>query len=178
VISKLYRDLAEHGGRDGRPLSVSTVSHIHRTLRKALADAVQVEQVLAVNPAARLKRPRISSVEPVWIWTVEQLDSFLTAARSHRLFAFYQDTRPNGDLDGYGRPRETGLIQRLPERGAGRARTRTAFVAAGMRTRARTNGTGRTSSARPRLNPERVPMAGRAKSRPAHRLPRPSARQP
>jgi integrase len=90
VISKLYRDLAEHGGRDGRPLSVSTVSHIHRTLRKALADAVDVEQVLAVNPAARSKRPRISSVEPVQIWTVGQLGSFLTAARSHRLFAFYR----------------------------------------------------------------------------------------
>src|ERR1039457_2589143 len=90
VISKLYRDLAEHGGRDGRPLSVSTVSHTHRTLRKALADAVDVEQVLAVNPAARSKRPRISSVEPVQIWTVEQLGCFLTAARSHRLFAFYR----------------------------------------------------------------------------------------
>ena len=55
VISKLYRDLAEHGGRDGRPLSATTVSHIHRTLRKALTDAVDVEQVLAANPAARSK---------------------------------------------------------------------------------------------------------------------------
>ena len=58
VISKLYRDLAEHGGRDGRALSATTVSHIHRTLRKALADAVDVEQLLAANPAARSKRPR------------------------------------------------------------------------------------------------------------------------
>src|SRR5262249_37665343 len=63
VISKLYRDLAEHGGRDGRPLSATTVSHIHRTLRKALADAVDVEQLLAVNPAARSKRPRSSGSE-------------------------------------------------------------------------------------------------------------------
>jgi integrase len=31
VISKLYRDLAEHGGRDGRPLPALTVAHIHRT---------------------------------------------------------------------------------------------------------------------------------------------------
>ncbi|MFI5041698.1 MAG: N-terminal phage integrase SAM-like domain-containing protein, partial [Acidimicrobiales bacterium] len=43
VISKLYRELAEHGGRDGGPLSAWTVSHIHRTLRKALEDAVHVE---------------------------------------------------------------------------------------------------------------------------------------
>jgi integrase len=37
VISRLYRDLADHGGRNGRALSATTVSHIHRTLRKALS---------------------------------------------------------------------------------------------------------------------------------------------
>src|SRR5215831_3103540 len=41
MISKLYRDLAEHGGRDGQVLSATTISNIHRTLRKALADAVR-----------------------------------------------------------------------------------------------------------------------------------------
>ncbi len=90
VISKLYRDLSEQGSRDGGPLSVSTISHIHRTLRKALADAVDVEQVLAVNPAARSKRPKSTSTEPAQIWTVKQLGAFLDAARSHRLFAFYR----------------------------------------------------------------------------------------
>jgi integrase len=90
VISRLYRDLAERGGRDGRPLSAITVSHIHRTLRKALADAVDVEQLLAANPAARSKRPKSSAVEPIQVWTPEQLGSFLAAARSHRLFAFYR----------------------------------------------------------------------------------------
>jgi integrase len=90
VISKLYRDLAEYGGHDGRPLSATTVSHIHRTLRKALADAVDVEQLLAVNPAARSKRPRSSAGEPVQVWTVQQLGAFLDAARSHRLFAFFR----------------------------------------------------------------------------------------
>jgi integrase len=90
VISKLYRDLAEHGGRDGGPLSSWTISHIHRTLRKALADAVQVEQLLAVNPAERSKRPRHDAAEPVRVWTTDQLDSFLSAARSHRLYAFYR----------------------------------------------------------------------------------------
>jgi integrase len=90
VISKLYRELAERGGRDGRPLSATTVSHIHRTLRKALADAVDVEQLLAVNPAARSKRPRSSHAEPVQVWTVQQLESFLDTARSHRLLAFFR----------------------------------------------------------------------------------------
>src|SRR6266851_2719111 len=72
VISKLYRDLSEHGGRDGRPLSAITVSHIHRTLRKALADAVDVEQLLAANPAERSKRPQSRGIEPARVWTVEQ----------------------------------------------------------------------------------------------------------
>ena len=90
VISKFYRDLADHGGQKGQPLSAWTVSHVHRTLRKALADAVNVEQLLPDTPAARSKRPKTGTAEPAQIWTIGQLDSFLTVARSHRLFAFYR----------------------------------------------------------------------------------------
>lgn len=90
VISKLYRDLAEHGGRDGRPLSAWTISHVHRTLRKALADAVNIEQLLAVNPAERSKQPRNRRTEPTRVWTAGQLHAFLTTACSHRLYAFYR----------------------------------------------------------------------------------------
>lgn len=89
TVSKFYRDLAEGGGRDGRPLSASTVSHVHRTLRKALDDAVQVEGLLASNPAARAKRPRARRPEPGKVWTAAQLRAFLEHARSHRLFAFF-----------------------------------------------------------------------------------------
>jgi integrase len=90
VLSRFYRDLAENGGRDGRPLSAWTVSHVHRTLRKALADAVQVDQLLAVNPAERSKLPRIQGAEPGRVWTNAQLKTFLSAAQSHRLFAFFR----------------------------------------------------------------------------------------
>lgn len=90
VLSRFYRDLAENGGRDGRPLSAWTVSHVHRTLRKALADAVQVDQLLAVNPAERSKLPRSQGAEPERVWTNEQLGIFLSAAQSHRLYAFYR----------------------------------------------------------------------------------------
>ena len=90
TISRLYQSLAEHGGRDGRPLSAWTVSHVHRTLRKALADAVQVDQLLASNPAARSKRPRDRGVEPTRVWTADQLNAFLHSARTHRLYAFYR----------------------------------------------------------------------------------------
>ena len=90
MISKLYRDLADHGGHEGRPLSAWTVSHVHRTLRKALADAVHVDQLLAANPADRTKRPRNRDVEPGRVWSADQLDAFLMAAQPHRLFAFYR----------------------------------------------------------------------------------------
>lgn len=71
-------------------MSATTIAHIHRTLRKALADAVDIEQLLAANPAARSKRPRSAAAEPIQVWTAHQLGSFLTAAQDHRLFAFYR----------------------------------------------------------------------------------------
>lgn len=51
---------------------------------------VDVEQLLAANPAARSKRPRRIASEPVQVWTADQFGAFLAAARSHRLFAFYR----------------------------------------------------------------------------------------
>ncbi len=96
VLSKLYRELAASGGKpnkrhpDGRPLSASTVAHVHRTLRKALTDAVQVEQLLATNPAERAKLPRAPRGEPGTIWTPAQLAIFLEQAAGHRLFAFFR----------------------------------------------------------------------------------------
>jgi integrase len=88
--SKLYRELATHGGKDGRPLSASTVAHVHRTLRKALTDAVRVEQVLATNPAERAKLPRARRGEPGTVWTAAQLAAFLGQASTHRLSAFFR----------------------------------------------------------------------------------------
>jgi len=90
MLSKLYRDLAERGGRDGGPLSASTVAHVHRTLRKALTDAVRVEQVLATNPAERAKLPRTRRGEPGTIWSAAQLATFLEQAATHRLASFFR----------------------------------------------------------------------------------------
>lgn len=89
TISKFYRDLAEGGGHGGRPLSAWTVSHVHRTLRKALADAVHVEQLMPSNPAEKAKRPRGRRTDPGKVWTTRELDIFLEHARSHRLCAFF-----------------------------------------------------------------------------------------
>jgi integrase len=90
MLSRFYRELATSGGKDGRPLSASTVAHVHRTLRKALTDAVRVEQVLATNPAERAKLPRARRGEPGTIWTPPQLAAFLEQASGHRLSAFFR----------------------------------------------------------------------------------------
>ncbi|MDP9398458.1 MAG: site-specific integrase [Actinomycetota bacterium] len=89
TLTRFYRDLLESGGRDGRPLSPRTVDHVHRTLRKALGDAVRVEQLLPSNPAERATRPRGEFVEPADLWTPGELRRFLEAAARHRLGAFY-----------------------------------------------------------------------------------------
>ena len=49
-ISKLYAELAKSGGKGGRPLAVPTVQHVHRSLRKALNDAVMIDAVMSSNP--------------------------------------------------------------------------------------------------------------------------------
>jgi integrase len=57
TITKLYRDLLTSGGRDGQPLAVATVTHLHTVLRKAFRDAVIVEELIGSNPVERAKRP-------------------------------------------------------------------------------------------------------------------------
>jgi len=89
TITKLYRDLLTGGGRDGQPLAVATVTHLHAVLRKAFRDAVIVAGLIASNPVERAKRPRAQAHQPGTIWTVAQLRLFLDAARQHRLFAFF-----------------------------------------------------------------------------------------
>src|SRR5215472_5139101 len=89
TITRLYRDLLIGGGRDGKPLAVATVTHLHAVLRKAFRDAVIVDELIASNPVERAKRPRAQAHEPGTVWTVAQLRLFLETARQHRLFAFF-----------------------------------------------------------------------------------------
>ena len=58
-------------------------------LRKALRDAVVVDQLLVSNPVERAKRPRNPVRERREVSTSAQLRAFLEQARRHRLFAFY-----------------------------------------------------------------------------------------
>ncbi len=89
TITKLYRDLLTSGGRHGRPLAITTVTHLHAVLRKAFRDAVIVDGLIGSNPVERAKRPRTQTQEPGTVWTVPQLRAFLATARQHRLFAFF-----------------------------------------------------------------------------------------
>jgi integrase len=89
TITKLYRDLLASGGRDGQPLAVATVTHLHAVLRKAFRDAVIVDELIGSNPVERAKRPRAQAQEPGTVWSIAQLRAFLATARQHRLFAFF-----------------------------------------------------------------------------------------
>jgi integrase len=59
-IDALYGELRSHGGRDGAPLSASTVHRVHVVLHRALAQALRWEW-LWVNPASNAMPP---SCEP------------------------------------------------------------------------------------------------------------------
>ncbi|GII87696.1 site-specific integrase [Sphaerisporangium siamense] len=89
TITKLYGHLRSKGGKDGKPLSTRSVNHVHAVLRKAFGDAVKVEELLTFNPVERAKRPKHTYTEPGSVWTPDQLRTFLSIARSHRLFAFF-----------------------------------------------------------------------------------------
>jgi hypothetical protein len=86
TITKLYRDLLTNGGRDGQPLAVATVTHLHAVLRKAFGDAVIVDELIGSNPVERAKRPRAQAQEPGTVWTIAQLRGFLVTAQQHRLW--------------------------------------------------------------------------------------------
>ncbi len=90
TITKLYRDLATSGSRNGAGLSPRTVEYVHAVLRKTFCDAVVVDQLLPSNPVERAKRPRKARSEPGQVWARGQLRAFLDTAQQHRLFAFYR----------------------------------------------------------------------------------------
>lgn len=90
TLSTLYATLRREGGASGQGLSPRTVNYVHSVLRKAFNDAVN-EQALAVNPAARAKRPKVDAVASVHdVWDAEQLGRFLDAVAGDRLYPFFR----------------------------------------------------------------------------------------
>lgn len=84
TLTRMYKDLLDHGGRNGASLSPRSVEFVHAILRRALADAVKVERLIPSNPAEAAKRPRPQRHEPV-VWTPDELAAFLQVAQKHRL---------------------------------------------------------------------------------------------
>ncbi|WP_404387394.1 tyrosine-type recombinase/integrase [Humibacillus xanthopallidus] len=74
-LSLAFKDLYEHGGKDGRPLSPRTVEFARAVLRRALQDAV-LDRVLEVNPVVGTKRPKVTKPKHA-TWTGDQLHTFL-----------------------------------------------------------------------------------------------------
>lgn len=80
-----YRRLLASGGRQGRPLSATTVRTVHRIVNKALGDAVR-DGLLPRNPGARLPLPRVVKPE-LQVWGREEIGRFLPVAAEDRLYA-------------------------------------------------------------------------------------------
>ncbi len=85
ILAELYAGLMRDGGKNGKPLSSTTVRLAHRVLRKALEDAVAAGH-LSANPATHAKAPRPRRVEMA-TWTAAQAAGFLHVAANHRLYA-------------------------------------------------------------------------------------------
>lgn len=86
-IDSLYADLLANGRADGRGgLDPKTVLEVHIILRKALADACRrgltVRNVVANADPPKRRRPK----GEIRAWNADQLQAFLTAAKSERLF--------------------------------------------------------------------------------------------
>ena len=88
-LDRLYATLRARGGRGGGPLAGKTVRNVHGLLSKALGDAVRRGH-LVVNPVLAVDVPtRDDSVERV-AWTLEEARTFLSVAKSDRLYAVWR----------------------------------------------------------------------------------------
>ena len=82
-VQALYGQLLE------RPLSPSTVHYAGSILKLALNYAVDVDGLLATNPANKVSTPKGQSVTPD-LWNKEELNKFLKASSSHRLGFYFR----------------------------------------------------------------------------------------
>ena len=82
-VQALYGQLLE------RPLAPSTVHYAGSVLKLALNYAVDVEGLLATNPANKVSTPKGQSVTPD-LWNKDELNTFLKASSSHRLGFYFR----------------------------------------------------------------------------------------
>ena len=95
-LKAFYAELAESGRvRGGGGLSNKTVHNVHRTLSRALNDALREHPPrIKVNPATGAHRAPSSPTQATW--NVAQLRSFLEAHRDDRLHALWRLAASSG----------------------------------------------------------------------------------
>lgn len=88
-VAKMYRELSEAGGANGEKLSGRTVAYVGAVLKNALAYAVEVEGLIPKNVAKGVPVPKNDKKvnEP---FSVEEVRTFLSASKSHRLYALFR----------------------------------------------------------------------------------------
>jgi integrase len=84
TLTALYADLLASGGRNGKPLSVTSVRLVHRVLSKLFADAREAG-LIGANPAARARPPRPQRPQTA-VWAPEHARAFLAGVKEERLY--------------------------------------------------------------------------------------------
>lgn len=88
-IERFYNSMAEGVGASGKPLSPRTTRQVGAILKTALKQAVEVENLISINPATRVKLPKFNSVTPT-PYNFAELKQFLEVASAHRLYFFFR----------------------------------------------------------------------------------------
>ena len=88
-VQRFYGEVLAKTCENGRSLSPRTAQYAGAILKKALKYAVEVEGVLAFNPASRVPLPKSNPTIPT-PWTFEELREFLEFSNSHRLSFFFR----------------------------------------------------------------------------------------
>ena len=88
-LDDLYEQLATTGGRQGTGLAPKTIAEVHMIVRAALDDA-GARELVSRNVAHHVRsRRRPPAQAAARSWTALELNQFLTAARSQRLYPDY-----------------------------------------------------------------------------------------
>ena len=88
-IEQFYNSMAEQVGVAGKHLAPRTARQAGAILKTALKQAVEVENLITINPATRVKLPKSNSVTPT-PFNFSELKQFLDVARSHRLYFYFR----------------------------------------------------------------------------------------
>ena len=87
-LRSLYADLADHGGRGGRPLSAKSVHNVSLMLSRAFGDAVE-DRIIESNPGARAHKLPTGHAD-MKTWSGSQVHTFLASVADDRLAALWR----------------------------------------------------------------------------------------